>query len=330
MRTINTAETRILITGATGFVGSALCRRLLDTDCAIRTLVRSREQIAALPDSLQADAVLGDLQDSESLRAACAGIDTLVHLAAIAHVSASPDRDAANNRANCEGSEKLLQAALEQGVRRIVFISSSLAQAAELDTGDVTAYGKGKRATEKLLLAAAERGQIEVLILRPVNVYGVGMKGNIASMISMIRRGRLPRLPRLGSRISLVGVDDLAGAIELALRAQTSGKIYTVTDGQIYGVNEIEAAIYEALGRRMPRLRTPAVVLYAASLLAAAVARMRGRESGISGRTYRNLTTDNLFTNDELRADLGFQPTQTLYQVLPEIVRDIAANDARR
>lgn len=272
----------------------------------------------------------GDLQDSQSLSEACRGIDTIVHLAAIAHVSASPSQDAANNEANCAGSEKLLTAALEQGVRRIVFVSSILAHAAETGSGDVTAYGEGKRRTELLLLKAAASKQIETLILRPVNVYGVGMKGNIASMISMIQRGRLPRLPRLSSRISLLGVEDLASAIALSLRAPATVKTYTVTDGQAYAVNAIEAAIYDALGRRMPRLRTPAVVLYAASLLAAAVARMRGRESGISGRTYRNLTTDNLFTNDEICADLGFQPTQTLYQVLPEIVRDIASKTAAR
>lgn len=269
----------------------------------------------------------GDLSDKQSLLEACVDIDTIIHLAGIAHVSSGAQQDEENNSSNVVGSENLLAAALQNKVRRLVFVSSSLAHAAELDSGDVTAYGKGKRATERLLLEAAARGQIEVLVLRPVNVYGVGMKGNIASMISMIQRGRLPRLPALSSRISLVGVDDLATAILLAAKSHHSGKIYTVTDSQEYPIAAIEEAIYAALGKRLPRLRTPAVILYAASLLAAAVAGLRGRESGISGRTYRNLTTDNLFNNDQLCAELGFEPAQNLYQALPDIVADIASSD---
>ena len=182
-----------------------------------------------------------------------------------------------------------------------------------------------RRATELLLLQAADKGQIETLILRPVNVYGIGMKGNIASMISMIHRSRLPRLPNLSSKISLLGADDLASAILLATNSDRTSRVYTVTDGQDYPIAAIEEAIYRCLGKRLPRWPTPAVILYAAAVLAGAVARVSGRDTGISSRTYRNLTADNLFKNEEICAELGFQPTQNLYQLLPEIVGDIVS-----
>jgi UDP-glucose 4-epimerase len=252
---------------------------------------------------------------------ACANIDIILHLAGVAHVSTTTKGE----DTNIVGSANLLVAALKNNVRRIIFISSSLANAAETDSGGITSYGKGKRTTELLLLEAADRGQIETLILRPVNVYGIGMKGNIASMISMIHRGRLPRLPNLSSKISLLGVDDLASAILLAANSERTSRIYTVTDGQDYPIAAIEEAIYRCLGKRLPRWRTPAVILYAAAMLAGAVARLSRRETGISSRTYRNLTANNLFKSEDICAELGFVPSQNLYQALPEIVENIVS-----
>lgn len=262
---------------------------------------------------------MGDLLDQKSLLEACANVDTILHLAGVAHVSTTTKV----NDTNVVGSANLLEAALAKKVRRIIFLSSSLAHAAETDSGDVTSYGKEKRTTELLLLEAADRGQIETLILRPVNVYGTGMKGNIASMISMIHRGRLPRLPNLNSKISLLGVDDLASAILLAANSDRTSRIYAVTDGQDYPIAAIEEAIYRCLGKRLPRWRTPAVILYAAAVLAGSVARLSGRDTGISSRTYRNLTADNLFRSEDICAELGFQPSQNLYQALPKIVDNI-------
>ena len=250
---------------------------------------------------------------------ACVNVDAILHLAGEAHVgTATKGEDT-----NVVGSANVLEAALQNKVRRIIFLSSSLANDAEADSENVTSYGKGKRAAELLLLEAADKGQIETLILRPVNVYGIGMKGNIASMISMIHRSRLPRLPKLSSKISLLGVDDLASAILMATNSDRTSRVYTVTDGQDYPIAAIEEAIYRCLGKRLPMWRTPTVILYAAAVLAGAVARVSGRDTGISSRTYRNLTADNLFKSEDICAELGFQPSQNLYQALPEIVDNI-------
>lgn len=287
--------------------------------------MRNPAKVACLPAALQAQPVLGDLLDEQSLFDACADIDTIFHLAGSAHVNTSAEAINEAYRTNVVGSENLLKAALQRNVRHVVYLSSSLAHAAETNVGDVTDYGRGKRAAEIALLEAADKQLIEVVILRPVNVYGVGMKGNIASMISMIHRGRLPRLPALSSKISLLGVEDLATALLLAAGSKQTSKTYTVTDGQDYPIAAIEEAVYRVLGKRLPRWKTPAVILYAAAAVAGVAVRIAGRESSISSRTYRNLTSDNLFTNNEICTGLGFQPTQNLYQVLPEIADDIVS-----
>lgn len=316
------ATNKILITGATGFVGQALCRQLIDENFSLRILLRDPSQSQLIPSELAAECVTGELTDIDSLREACAGMDAVIHLGGLAHVGNGSDKK--SHKVNVEGTRNLLDMAIEQKLTRFVYLSSSLAQAAETGTGDITSYGAGKYAAEKLLMERAAGNAIDYLILRPVNVYGRGMKGNIASMISLIHRGRLPRLPRLGSQISLVGVDDLAAALILALRAtQLSGKTFTVTDGQVYAIGDVEKAIYQALDKRLPRWRAPAVVLYLAAVTAGAFSRIRSTGGGISGRTYRNLTSNNLFSNDEICEQLGFNPSTTLYQALPDIVDEI-------
>lgn len=321
---MQSAIPRILITGATGFVGQALCRHLVGQNFAVRVLLRDLSQAQLIPAELGAECVQADLSNVDSLRAACADMDVVIHLAGLAHVSNGPNGQ--SHKVNVEGTRNLLDMTIEQKIGRFIFLSSSLAQAAEAGTSDITGYGADKRAAEILLQDAArtEGNELAYLILRPVNVYGVGMKGNIANMISLIHQGRLPRLPNLSSRISLVGVEDLATALILALKAtDITGKTYTITDGQQYAVMAIEQAIYSVLGKRMARWRTPAVVLYLASAVAGLLSRFRRDGGGISSRTYRNLTTDNLFSNDEICEQLGFQPSTTLYQALPDIVAEI-------
>ncbi|PCJ27760.1 MAG: hypothetical protein COA96_02600 [SAR86 cluster bacterium] len=311
---------KILITGTTGFVGQALCRQLVKENYSIRILLRDISQAGLLPANLEAEYVVGDITDIDSMQSACANMDAVIHLAGVAHVS--NDSSELSNKVNVEGMGNLIKMANEQKLKRFVFLSSSLAEAAENEKGDVTHYGKEKRAAEKLLQKI--ENTFDYIILRSVNVYGRGMKGNIAGMISLIYRGRLPRLPQLRSKISLLGVDDLARGLLLSLKAEDIvNKTYAITDGQAYSISDIEEAIYNALGKRLPRWRTPAVVLYLASAAAGLLSKVRGRSGSISSRTYRNLTTDNLFENEKICKDLAFEPGMTLYQALPGIVEEI-------
>ena len=296
----------------------------LDEGWDIRILLRNFEGQNKLPEGLAAQTFLGDLTAETGLAEACANVDTILHLAGQSHVGNAPALAAENP--DVAAAKNLLAAALSQQVRRIVFLSSSLAQAAETGSGDTTAYGEGKLRAERVFTAAAAQGAIDAMILRSVNVYGIGMKGNIASMISMIDRGRLPPLPSLSSRISLIGSDDLAAALVLAIKLdRAAGRIYTVTDGVEYAVTEIESSIYAALGKRMLMWRTPAVILYGASALVGLLARLNWSDSSISTRTYRNLTMDNLFDNSAICRDLGFDPRTNLHSALPEIVDAIVS-----
>ena len=313
---------RILITGATGFVGRALCHALIGEGHDVQVLLRDPSQFSQIPLTLGAGYIIGSLEDERSLGEACSGRELVIHLAGLAHVGKGLERQAMES--NFVGASNLLIAATNARVRRFLYLSSTLAEAAATGEGDVTAYGESKFQAEQLIEAASKQGKISSVILRSVNVYGAGMKGNISRMISMIERGRLPPLPEVNNQISLISVDDLAAALLLAMEADESGqKSYTVTDGESYSVAAMERAIYAALGKPFPRWRTPHMVVYGASQIAGFVSSITGGSGAISARTYRNLISDNLFSNEKAVSELGFKPSTTFYEELPKLIESI-------
>ena len=278
---------------------------------------------------LELEHFTGDLLNAASLEAACENTDVLVHLGGAAYVNNLAEDKL--QEINIEGTKNILRAATKKNIQRIVFMSSSLALVAETKRGIVTAYGRSKHAAEGLVQEAHQQGDIEAVVLRPVNVYGADMNGNIASMISLIGKGRLPPLPKVETQISLVGVDDLAQAVILCVnKNDAAGKVYYVTDGTKYSITEIERAIYRAWGKKVPSWHTPHMVLYAAAAVAGwvnylffVVGAKRKSAGGISGRTYRNLVTNNLFSNEQLCEELGFKPVCNFYEALPHVVESI-------
>ncbi len=310
-----------LITGSSGFVGRTLLARLA-TFNQRPPLLRLLERRPTEPPTVF-QSCAGDLGDPQSLRRACEGIDTVIHLAGIAHVGSAASAEA--RAINLDGSLSLLRMAIDAGVRRFVFLSSTLSSDQSIQ------YGRDKHAVEEALLAAAAAGSIEVVILRAVNIYGVGMRGNIAAMIRLISSGVLPRLPKLTNRLSLVGVDDVVSALLLAatldspadpsaLMAKLAIRV-TLTDGCTYEINAIEKSIYDAVERSPSHWRLPVVLLFAASAMAELLEKLRIFRSGIGLRTYRNLTRDNLFDNHSAKAELGFEPSTTFFAQIDKLVR---------
>jgi len=316
----------VLVTGATGFIGQHLCRELSGLGFSVRTLLHSAKQSRMFMPELGLKHFPGDLLDATSLGPACANTDILVHLGGVAHVDNLAGETL--QEINVEGTRNILQVAIRNNVSRIIFMSSSLASATEKGELKSTEYGCSKSAAEGLVHAAHQRGEIDGVVLRPVNVYGIGMKGNIASMIALIGKGQLPPLPKVETQISLVGIDDLIQAVVLAVnKSEAAGRTYYVTDGIRYSIAEIEEAIYRAWGRRIPAWQTPHMLLYGAAGLAGLLTRFfmliglkRRLAGGISGRTYRNLVTDNLFSNEQICRELGYKPVCNFYEALPHIV----------
>ena len=307
-----TGKKTALVTGASGFIGSALVQRLLDRQYSVHVL--SRHPLEEGPDASDCHQFTGDIRDEEILREACAGVDVVFHLAAYAHVNQLDDIQM--HATNVEGTRAVLAAALVSGVRRIVFFSSSLADDA------LTSYGRAKRDAEELLLAAASRGEIEVCCLRPVNVYGPAMKGNLLTLIRLISKGVFPPLPTPGAALSLVGHRDLCEAALLAAESpRAKGQIYAVTDGRTYTMKGIEVTVRRALGKSPRRWQTPLPLLWAAAAVVEVLGKVLRLKNAPGLRSYRVLTTDNVFSCEKIQNELGYNPAATLTDELPAILQ---------
>ena len=300
---------------------------LWNRDTLVRVLVR-RSYLKRHFSSKNLEQIEGDLLDPDSLKKACKGVDFVIHLAGQAHVNEKNG----GHEINLEGTKLLLDSAIESNVSRLLLMSSSLALEAEKTDRARFSYGLSKLAAEKLLMSEHRAGNIEGIVLRPVNIYGPGMRGNITKLMTLIARGVALPLPTLETKISLVGIQDLCEAVILALRSEEAiGGTYLVTDGQEYSINRIEEEIYRVANKKMRSWRPPRLILFVLIQIAVKsnnLLRLFGIEislfTGLSVRSYENLTRDNLFENiTKLTEDLGFKPRQTFYGSLPQIYKEI-------
>jgi len=330
MSTLATQLGRVLVTGGTGFVGGHLLPRLQAEGVAVRVLSRR-----AAPVETSFEWVRGDLTARESLRPAVAGVDTVLHLGGYAHAMSRPDPAELerHRRINLEGTAALAEAAAEAGARRFVLVSSVKAAGEDpeqcIDEDDTRMprdpYGAVKRlAEERVLVTAAARG-MAASVLRPALVYGPGVKGNLAAMMTAIARGRFPPVPETGNVRSMVDVRDLVEAIlAAATRPEAAGGTFIITDGEAYSTRRIYLAMCAALGRRPPRWSLPAGLLRFMGRLGDAGRMLTGRDLPIDSTRVRRLLDSACYRSVRAEEALGFHPRRRLEDALPEMVAALA------
>lgn len=308
---------RCLVTGAEGFVGLHLIRLLLQQGFFVRAWTRKESQLPFSCDTVHGELGAEDAPYASALN----GIDTVFHLANTAHAKALSDC----YKRDCELTLNLAQKAAESGVSSFVFVSSSKAVAdpgsvirdEEWDAWPTDAYGYWKRVAEQRLLA--EINIPHVAILRPCLIYGVGVKGNLASMIKAINRGYFPSLPDTGARRSMVSVVDMAHALILAATHPLANRSpLIVSDGENYAVSSIYSTTRAALGLSRPLVQLPYWMLVSAGLVGD-VAGLLWPDCPLSSAAVSRLTGSCEFSAAKLRG-LGWKPTTTFYSELPAIV----------
>lgn len=267
---------RVLVTGASGFVGRRACVALAaagwDVVAAIRGESARARVVGATP------LIVGDLAREPDWPRALDGVDAVVHAAARVHVmrESAADPAAAFRRVNVEATGALARAALAAGVRRFAFVSSVKAMGEGLDRPyretdeprPTDAYGQSKLDAERLLLDVARAGPLEVTVLRPPLVYGPGVGGNFVRLLALARAARRVPLPLGGiaNRRSLVHVDNLAAAITSAVSAERAVTgVFLVSDGEDLSTSELLGRLAAADGHRARLLPAPARLLRAAA-----------------------------------------------------------------
>jgi dihydroflavonol-4-reductase len=312
---------RVLVTGASGFVGAHVARRLAERGDEVVGLSRS----VPPPEARVAEHVAADLLDVEALRRAVDGCDAVVHVAAL---YAYDRRDAARMEAvNVEGTRAVLEAA---GERRVVVTSSSATcgpvpgrPATEEDSPPdwelQVPYKRTKLAAERVALERAGAGG-DVVIVNPTTVVGPGDRRPTPSgkMVRDVATGKIKGYMR-GGGINVVAVDDVAAGHVLALERGRAGERY-ILGGEDLPLREAFALIARAAGRRPPRIPVPYALALAAAHAAALASRVTRREPELLVLDEVRLARLPLyFSSDKAREELGYQPRPAA-QALEEAV----------
>ncbi len=304
----------IFITGASGFVGKRLVEVLKDRQVPLRVLSRHPQ--------LGLETVVCDLQFERIPNSALEGVDTVFHLAGFAHDL----RDASAiehvyEKVNLGASMQLALLAAEASVKRFIYVSSVKAggkalagrRMTELDQGEPEGvYGRTKRAAELSVLEIGRKSKMHVSIIRPPLVYGVGVKGNLRSMITGIRSRWFPPIPETRNCRSMIHVDDLIDAILLVAGDERgNGEIFIATDGVDYSTRGIYDAIRGALGRKSLPVSIPRGLFSAAAWLGD----WTGAWLPFDSDKLQKLLGDECYDIDKLKK-LGFKPRRTLQEAL--------------
>ncbi|MCW8860879.1 MAG: SDR family oxidoreductase [Rhodospirillales bacterium] len=304
---------RVLVTGATGFIGSALCAVLTAKGV---TVVRALRRDGVEPLAGCEDIVVGEIGPDAVWKDALSGVDAVVHLAARVHVMNETAEDPASlyQGINTETTRILAATAAEAGVKRFIYLSSTKAQAEasgeralrETDPpAPVDAYGRSKLAAELALSAIAAKTAMNVVSLRPPLVYGAGVKGNFLRLLGLVDRGVPLPLDTASNRRSLVYLGNLVDAIVRVLEhpGPVNGAFF-ITDGAPSSTPQLIRDIAAALGKPARLFPVPSMLL-----------RLAGRLTGKSDQVSRLL--DSLEVDDSaFRKTFGWVPAFTMTEGL--------------
>lgn len=306
---------KVLVTGADGFVGRAVCRRLLEFGLAPRAGLWNASRWPALKAAvpgLDEFASVGDLGANPDLHSALEGVSAVVHLAARVHIMKDKALDPLNEfrRVNTGGTVFLARAAAARSVPRFVFVSSVKVNGESttgrpFTEGDMPApqdpYAVSKwEAEEALRCVSAETG-LEIAIIRPPLVYGPGVRANFLRLMGLVNRGLPLPFPDNKNRRSLIGVENLADClVRCVTHPDAANHTFMVSDGEDVSTRELVVRLAALLGRSARFLPISERALRF-------IARLAGKQSAID-RLLGSLEIDS----SKVRQTLGWEPPVAL------------------
>lgn len=311
---------QVLVTGATGFVGQATCRALLDRGLSVTATVRRNAALTAFDGQRLHPVVVEQIDGATAWNEALHGVKTVIHLAARVHVMSRSDTDVlrAYHATNVQGTEHLARSAAASGVRRFVFMSSIKVNG-EATAGmpfaapDIPApqdpYGISKWEAEQALWKIAEETGMEVVILRPPMVYGAGVKANFLRLLKWVEKGIPLPLGAVQNRRSMIYLGNLVDSMILAAtHPDAAGRVWMLSDGEDVSTPELIHRLAMVLGRSDRLWRLPPSWL-----------RMVGAILGKSDEIERLLGSLEI-DSTPIRRELGWVPPYSMMQGLEETV----------
>jgi UDP-N-acetyl-alpha-D-quinovosamine dehydrogenase len=313
-------SSRFLITGATGFVGSALVRRLLQDNFSITVTVLPGEDPGNLPENVKR-VIVPPLSDHSDYSTCLQDIDIVVHLAARVHVM----QEIASNplqefrKVNLHGTERLARQAAKAGVKRFVFLSTigvngNMSGSRVFTEEDVPRphnnYSISKLEAEISIREISEMTGMEVVIARAPLVYGPGNPGNFLSLLRVISKGIPLPLASVSNQKSFLYVENLVDALaSCATHPAAADQTYLVSDGEDVSTPDLIHRVSSALGRPARLFPVPASLI-----------RLAGKLTGKSAAVERLLGSLTV-NSSKIRNELGWRPPFSMHEGLRETAR---------
>lgn len=303
----------MLVTGASGFTGSNLCKHLVTKGYRVRALVRRTSQISDLK-KLDLELVYGDITEPKSLNGVFKGIETVFHIAALYRQENVPKKLFWD--VNVDGTKNLLIASLRAGVKRFVHCSTVGVQGEisnppanethPYNPGDE--YQRTKLEGEKLALLFFKENRLPGVIVRPVGIYGPG-DTRFLRLFKSIKNGRFIMFGSGNVLYHLTFIEDLVNGFELCGEKRNAiGQIYNICGDEYVTLNRLVTNIACALGVSIPMRRLPFWPLWAASVLCEAVCKPLGIEPPIYRRRVDFFRKDRAFDISKAKIELGYVP----------------------
>ncbi len=313
---------KVLVTGATGFVGRHLLPALERAGHSLSLPIRDSSAKARLPETpvptTRRISVVGDIDERSDWREALRDVDAVVHLAARAHLlDEAAEDEAAFMRVNARGTSRLVEQSVDAGVRRFILMSSIGAVKASseslvtLDTPckPETPYGRSKLAAEHALINQSRETNMVWTILRPTLVYGPGNPGNMGRLVGLVRRGLPLPLGAVANRRSFTFVENLVDAATVALAHRNAANaLFLLGDGEDLSTAELIRRIAALTGSRTRLIPVPMPLLRGFAVGAEAIAEAMGWSVPLHSATIRRLESSLYVDIEPLREKLGWTP----------------------
>lgn len=319
----------ILVTGATGFMGSYLVPKLLEQEYQVRVLVRDIEKAKKMYGD-KCEIFYGDITQKETLKGCCDQIDVVYHMAALmGHDTPSPEAFKKFRLVNVKGVKNIIYEAQRSNVKRFIYISSTAAMGLQKTTyidektacKPYTPYQVSKREAELLVENMVEKKSFPAIIVRPSMVYGPGFQGDFLTIAKVCKTGFFPKIG-MGKNLSpALYITDLVNALVRFVDRGKIGELYILTSSESYSLKETVMIIGKAMRKNVKYIYVPRWLALLGADILERISIWIGKRPIVTKRNILSVSQDRIIDITKVCHDLDYMPEIPLSVGLPETIR---------
>ena len=320
----------VLVTGATGFIGQHLVKRLIQEGHTVRCFIRDAGRAKRVLGNKGVEYVVGDITEKETLRNACDNISIVYHLAAImGHDLPSKSAFDKFRRVNTEGTRNISESCLESGIDKFIYVSSTAAMGLlkdkvvneETPCNPFTPYQVSKYEGELIVRELTADHGFPGIVLRPSMVYGIGFKGDFLSIGKVVKTGIFPKIGFGKNLLPALYIDDLVACICKVKDKALIGQTYIISSEESYELERVVRIISEALNVKVRMVFVPEALAILGAWVLESSSLLMGKTPWVTQRNIRSTTTDRVFDVIKAKEELGFQQQVSIEEGLTKTVR---------